>query len=169
MKRFMDAYLPREFPGLEFICIPHEGKSDLEKSLPRKLRAWREPGVRFLVIRDSDGSPPGHIEHNLCQICAGAGRPDAAVRLAYQELEAWYLGDVVLLGVAYGKDLSREAGKGTYRDPDSIGAPSALVKKLIPEFQKTDGARRLGALLEVDQNRSVSFREVRDAIAEQAG
>ena len=28
---------------LSFLCVAHEGKQDLEKSIPRKLRAWREP------------------------------------------------------------------------------------------------------------------------------
>lgn len=55
MKVLLDGLLPRLFPGLPFWCIAHEGKSDLELSIPRKLRAWREPGVRFVVIRDNDG------------------------------------------------------------------------------------------------------------------
>ena len=44
MKVLLDGLLPRLFPGLPFLCVPHGGKNDLEKSLPRKLRAWREPG-----------------------------------------------------------------------------------------------------------------------------
>ena len=54
MKILLEGLLPRLFPGLQFLCIPHEGKQDLEKSIPRKLRAWREPGVRFSVVRPSD-------------------------------------------------------------------------------------------------------------------
>lgn len=44
MKVFLEALLPRHFPGLNVQCVSHEGKKDLEKSIPRKLRAWREPG-----------------------------------------------------------------------------------------------------------------------------
>ena len=40
---------------MPFICVPHEGKQDLEKSIPRKLRAWREPSAHFIVVRDNDG------------------------------------------------------------------------------------------------------------------
>ena len=57
MKLFLDGLLPRLFPGLQFLCIPHEGKSDLEKSISRKLRAWNVPGDRFVVVRDNDGAP----------------------------------------------------------------------------------------------------------------
>ncbi len=52
MKVLLDGLLPRLFPELPFFCVPHEGKRDLELSIPRKLRAWREPGARFAVIRD---------------------------------------------------------------------------------------------------------------------
>ena len=37
-----------------FQCVPHDGKDDLERSIPRKLRGWREPGVRFVIVRDND-------------------------------------------------------------------------------------------------------------------
>ena len=39
MKVLLDGLLPRLFPGLLFLCVPHEGKQDLEKSVPKKLRA----------------------------------------------------------------------------------------------------------------------------------
>ena len=54
MKTLLEGLLPRIVPGMKFLCVPHEGKLDLEKSVPKKLRAWREPGVRFVVLRDND-------------------------------------------------------------------------------------------------------------------
>ena len=59
MKVLLEGLLPRLFPGLSFLCLSHEGKQDLEKSIPRKLKAWREPGVRFVVVRDQDGGTAG--------------------------------------------------------------------------------------------------------------
>lgn len=56
MKALLEGMLPRLFPGLNFQCVSHEGKSDLDKSIPRKLRAWREPGVRFIIVRDNDNA-----------------------------------------------------------------------------------------------------------------
>ena len=55
MAVLLEGLLPLLYPGLPFQCVSHEGKNDLEKSIPRKLRAWREPGVRFVIIRDNDG------------------------------------------------------------------------------------------------------------------
>jgi hypothetical protein len=46
MKAFLEGYLPRLIPDLDFLCIQHEGKQDLEKSIPRKFRAW--PGAAFV-------------------------------------------------------------------------------------------------------------------------
>ncbi len=41
MRVLLNGLLPRLFPGLPFKCVKHEGKTDLERSIPRKLRAWR--------------------------------------------------------------------------------------------------------------------------------
>lgn len=55
MRDLLNGLLPRLYPELNFLCLAHEGKSDLERSIPRKLRAWREPGVHFVILRDNDG------------------------------------------------------------------------------------------------------------------
>ncbi len=60
MKVLIDNLLPRLFPGWvdreHFQCIPHEGKSDLDRSIPRKLSGWRIAGDRFVIVRDNDGA-----------------------------------------------------------------------------------------------------------------
>lgn len=165
MKHFLDGLLPRVFPKLEFQCVPHEGKSDLERSLPRKLRGWREPGVQFVVLRDNDGADCRAMKSRLAKLCSGAGRADSLVRLACQELEAWYLAEMEALGAAYGVDLSRHSGRATYRDPDTIGSPAAEVKRLVPRFQKIDGARRLGQHVDPAISRSSSFRALISGVA----
>jgi hypothetical protein len=55
LKEFLDSYLPRFLPDLDFLCVKHEGKQDLEKSIPRKLRAWQQQ-AQFVVVRDNDGA-----------------------------------------------------------------------------------------------------------------
>lgn len=74
MKVLLEGLLPRWFPGLDFLCVPHEGKQDLEKSIPRKLQAWREPGVRFVVLRDDDGADCRALESRRVELCRDAGR-----------------------------------------------------------------------------------------------
>lgn len=159
MKVLLEGLLPRLFPDLGFLCVPHEGKQDLEKSVPRKLRAWREPGVRFVVLRDNDGGDCHGMKANLAALCQEGGRDDVLVRIACQELEAWYLGDPVALAEAFGDDkLRRIGGKALYRHPDSVQRPSAELQRLVPMFQKVSGARRMASLLSRERNSSRSFQ-----------
>ena len=81
MRILLEGLLPRLLPGLQFVCIPHEGKQDLEKSIPRKLRAWNEPGARFVVVRDNDIGDCRVLKKRLTTLCTLAGRWDTLVRI----------------------------------------------------------------------------------------
>jgi hypothetical protein len=165
MKILLEGLLPRLVPGISFICIPREGKQDLEKSIPRKLRAWREPGVRFVLVRDNDGGDCKALKQRLMAICAEAGRADTLIRIACQELEAWYFGEPTAPAKAFGKVRLNDIGnKSRYRKPDMIQQPSREIKKLIPEFQKVSGARKMSRHLSKDGNRSRSFQVFMDGI-----
>ncbi|TAK54307.1 MAG: DUF4276 family protein [Gammaproteobacteria bacterium] len=158
MKILLEGLLPRLFPHLPFLCVPHEGKQDLEKSIPRKLKAWREPGVRFCVIRDNDGADCAELKRNLVALCQRGGRDDALVRIACQELEAWYFGAPGALADAFGDERLRGiAAKARFRDPDGIVQPAAALTELVPEFQKVSGARSMARVLP-RENGSRSFQ-----------
>lgn len=165
MKVLLEGLLPRLFPDLAFLCIPHEGKPDLKRSIPRKLSAWRESGVRFVVLMDNDGGDCRATKENLAALCQGVARTDVLVRIACQELEAWYLGDPVALAEAFGNaKLSRIGSKALYRNPDSVQRAADEIKKLIPMFQKVSGARRMASLLSRETNNSRSFQVLIDGL-----
>lgn len=169
MKAFLDGLLPRLFPGLFFLCLPHEGKSDLEKSIPRKLRGWREPGVEFIIVRDNDGADCRAIKARLVAMCAAAGRSDAIVRIACQELEAWYFGDPQAVADAYEDAGFHNRVRGArFRDPDAIVTPSTALSDLVPSFQKVSGARRLAAQVSPERNGSHSFQVFLDSVQQAA-
>lgn len=149
MADLLDGLLPRLFPALRFQCIPHDGKQDLERSIPRKLRAWREPGVRFVVARDQDSADCRRVKENLAMLCRNAGRPDTLVRVVCRELEAWYVGDPQGLVQAFPESRRRplrELNQARYRDPDTVVRPSEAIAKQIPEFQKRLGGKAHGEL-----------------------
>jgi hypothetical protein len=153
----------------QFQCVPHEGKHDLEKSIPRKLRAWQEPGVRFVIVYDNDGGNCMELKQRLTALCNESGRPDTLVRIACQELEAWYFGDPEAMSMAFGKKQLRNIGnKSRYRDPDSISYPSKEISKLIPEFQKISGARKMSVHLDRTANRSGSYHALMDGLEQLA-
>ena len=158
MKVLLEGLLPRLFPDMPFLCVSHEGKQDLEQSIPRKLRAWREPGVRFCVVRDNDGADCRVLKRELVARCRSGGREDTLVRIACQELEAWYFGAAdVLADVFCDESLRRISAKARFRDPDAIVQPAAALAELVPEFQKVSGARSLARVLP-RENGSRSFQ-----------
>ena len=159
MKALLDRLLPRLFPSLTFRCVAHEGKQDLEKSVPRKLRGWNMPGDRFVVVRDNDGGDCHALKDRLLGLCRQGGRDDSLVRIACQELEAWYLGEPGALADAFQNEKLRGIGaRARYRNPDAVATPSKAIKRLIPEFQKISGARRMSQFLSKERNRSTSFQ-----------
>lgn len=135
----------------------HEGKSDLEKSIPRKLKAWHDPAAKFVVVRDQDSADCLDVKARLQALCSESGRPGAMVRIACRELEAWYLADLAAIDETYRTRLARLQAKKKFRQPDQISSPSRELASLVPAFRKIDGARRLGPLLDLENRRSTSF------------
>ncbi len=81
------------------------------------------------------------------------------MRIACQELEAWYLGGADALAEAFENATLRRIGdQARYRDPDMVARPSAEMERIVPEFQKISGARRMAPCLSRERNRSRSFQ-----------
>jgi hypothetical protein len=159
-REFLNGFLPRVLPGgLSFRCIAFEGKQDLESQLERKLRGWRTPDTKFVVLRDMDSSNCVTTKKNLLAKCTNAGRPDVLIRIACREIESWYLGDLDALGRTFNSQriLSKKS-KAKYRNPDNIGNPVQEIRALTNQhYQKISGSRQLGPELSIDDNRSHSF------------
>lgn len=163
MKILLDGFLPRLVPGwLEgehFLCIKHDGKSDLDLSITRKLQAWKTKGDRFVIVRDNDNADCVHIKARLRALCKGTSYPDTLIRLVCQELESWYVGDLQSLALAFGDPkLDSPALRKRFSVPDDWQKPSAELSRLIPTFQKGSGARAMSAHLRGVNNRSKSFQ-----------
>ena len=97
------------------------------------------------------------LKRKLNALCQQGQREDTLVRIACQELEAWYFGAPDVLAEAFGReDLRDISKKRKFRDPDSIVNPARALNKLVPEFQKISGARRMAKFL-IRGNSSHSF------------
>ena len=150
-------------PGLLPVHItPHflvfEGKQDLEKHLTRRLRGWLRPNSHFLVMRDQDSGDCVQIKQRLKTLCTDAGKPDATIRIVCRELESFFIGDWDAVAEAFDKEALRpHAHKAKFRNPDALGSPSLELKRLIPHYQKRDGARRIAPRLVHARNKSYSF------------
>lgn len=162
MKALLDRLLPRLFPGWtegqNFQCVPHEGKNDLDRSIPRKLSAWRVPRDRFIVVRDNDSANCVKLKAGLQALCSRSGRAETLVRLVCQELESWYLGDLrALAGAFEASKVDTPVHRKRFGHPDNWQKPSIEVKRLVPAFQKISGARIMAHHLNPADNQSRSF------------
>nr|VFK12937.1 MAG: protein of unknown function (DUF4276) [Candidatus Kentron sp. LFY] len=154
--------LPKIFPDWkekeDWRCIPHEGKADLENSVPRKLRGWRTPGDRFVILRDQDESDCLDVKRHLVNLCKEADRPDILIRIPCRELEAWFLGDLPAIARAYdAPSIIRKGGKKRFRDTDAVSRPSDVLYEWTGVRKKIDRARRISTQMDVDKNLSPSF------------
>lgn len=158
MRNCFKGLLPRLVPGTQCVLIPHEGKQDLERSIANKLKGWNVPEDKFVIVRDQDSGDCIKIKEKLVQLCRDAGKEPALVRIACRELEAWFLGDLSAVEQGTGaRNLSKLQGKKKYRNPDKIGSPSKELKRIVPEYSKTRGARMIGLHLSLETNTSHSF------------
>ena len=159
MKYLLDELLPRILPkDIDFQTIPHNGKRDLEKSIPRKLRGWNEPGdIRFVILHDQDTKDCIALKQELLQLCSVTDKP-VLVRISCQEMESWYFGDVNALASAYNNPKLKEISqKKKFRIPDAIPSPKEELYRLIPEHQQIAGAKLVAPHMNIANNTSVSF------------
>ncbi|MBU7005473.1 DUF4276 family protein [Phosphitispora fastidiosa] len=159
MKAVLDEILPSILPdGCTFHTIKHEGKTDMEKSIPRKLRAYRIPEVQFVVLRDQDNSDCKQVKQRLLQLCFEGGRTDALVRVVCHELESWFLGDLSAVEKAFNyKGIARKQEKAQFRNPDKLANPCEVLQKMVPEYQKYSGSKKIAKFMKIDTNCSLSF------------
>jgi hypothetical protein len=155
IKGFLPKLLPNNI-STKFVVF--EGKQDLEKRMERTLRAW-QTNAWFIVMRDQDSGDCHQIKQRLQEKCRATGRGDrCVVRVACRELESWFVGDWPAVAGAFDTPkLEALSGKAMYRDPDRLGSPVAELRKVIPSYQKRDGARRIGVRLSPENNQSRSF------------
>jgi len=166
-KVMLESLLPRLLPreiGIQ--CVAFEGKQDLEKQLPIKLKGWATPDTVFVVLRDQDNADCHQVKRNLRVLCEAANRPGVLIRIACRELESWYFGDLAAVERALEiGGLTGLQNKSRYRDPDSILRPSAELKKITKNrYQKVSGSRSIGKHLSLDNGRSSSFRNFIDGV-----
>lgn len=156
----LEGLLPKLIPGdVAIRYLVFEGKQDLEKQLPRKIRSWLMPDSLFVVMRDQDSMDCAEAKRRLVERVAESGRDGVLVRVACKEIESWVLGDWHAVAQAFEMpQLANQALKAIYREPDQLSNPVSELRKFIPEYQKRDGARRIGPFLDPNSNNSRSFR-----------
>lgn len=146
--------------------IVFEGKQDLEKQLPKKLRGYLNPRARFIVMRDQDQEDCRTIKKSLTALCPVSHRPRTIVRIACHELESFYLGDLQAVESGLGiTGLAGKQNKANFRDPDHLPSPARELAKLTGNrYQKIAGSRAIAPYLDLLAPRSKSFHHLLQAV-----
>jgi hypothetical protein len=164
MKTLLDQILKRILPeDADFLTIAHDGKQDLIKHIPSRLKAWLEPDARFVIVHDQDSNDCRDLKTRIREVCESSGK-NVLIRIAVIELEAWYWGDLQAVSLAYRKQIEHLGSKRKYREPDKIQNPKAELRKHIPDYNPMDGAKRIAEYMDIDGNTSNSFRVFVDGV-----
>lgn len=160
----LNEILPKIIPDpISFICIPHQGKQDLAKSIPTKIKAFKSfsPDTKFIIVHDQDSHDCQILKAELLEICQNAGQPNAMIRIICHELESWFLGDLAAVEKAYNlkpKSLSRQQTNRKYRNPDQLNSAKQELRSLVQEYYAGTHSKQIAPNLSLTQNTSQSFQ-----------
>jgi hypothetical protein len=165
---------------ISFYIHAFRSKSDLLNKLPKRLKGYGNflpPDWRIIVLIDEDRENCASLKENLNRAAEDAGLTVKSIapnisnfqvlnRLAVEELEAWFFGDVEAIHLAYMKVPLTLGTKSAYRDPDAIkgGTWEAMERELQRAgyyksgLAKIKAAREISAKMVPSRNRSRSFQ-----------
>lgn len=178
--------VPKIRGDLEYLQIhDFQGCRDLLAKLPSRFkgyRNWLPDNYRVVVVIDRDRQDCRALKERIITAAHGAGLRTMArgavprqvlVRVACEELEAWFFGDLPALARAFPgvpKDLDKKAG---FRDPDAIRNTWEQLERVLQVaghfkggLQKIRCAREVAAHMDPENNRSRSFQAFREGLRE---
>jgi hypothetical protein len=148
-----------------------QGKHELEHLLQGiTLSISKMPHSAILVTRDQDEEDCKLLKQRLL----GKMRhrtSNSRIRIVCRELEAWFLGDLQAVEMAYPRSkATKYQNKSELRDVDTLPQPSQYLKKIIPDFAKLPylpkikAAKKIAPYLNLQNNQSKSFQWTLQAI-----
>ena len=176
----LKAILPKILSNnVTFDFLVFEGKDNLLNNLSVRLKGyrWIPDDWRIMVLIDEDRRDCHELKAYLEKAAHEAGfvtksraaqNEDFQVvnRLAIEELEAWFFGDIEALHAAYSRVSINLQYQARYRDPDAIrGGTYEALERLLAErnyytdkLPKTEVAQNIAQHMEPSRNSSKSFR-----------
>lgn len=168
MQETLSILLPRILHGNwrlneNYFIRSHEGKSDLQKSIPNKIKVfskYHEP-AGIVIVHDQDSNNCKELKKYLLNICKENGTCPVLIRIACKELESWYLGDMQAISHAYPSfKIAQYRNKAKFRNPEQLNAADEL-RRILPEFQKVASAKAISIHLSIveEENKSESYQQ----------
>lgn len=162
-----------------------QGKQDLLKNLPERLRGyrpWLPANWHIVILLDKDQEDCFELKLKLEEIAHKGGfttrsnaSPDGKFniinRIAIEELEAWFFGDVPALQAAYPRIPRFLDRRRNFRNPDAIHNTCEALGRVLKGvgyyrggLPKIEVARRISVHMEPARNSSKSFQVFRSAL-----
>ena len=176
----LKAILPKMLSNdITFDFLVFQGKDDLLNNLSARLNGyrWIPDSWRIIVLVDEDQKDCHELKAYLEKAAREAGfvtkssaipNEDFQVvnRIAIEELEAWFFGDIEAMHAAYPRISRNLHAKAKYRNPDAIkgGTYETLERLLIQKkyftgrIPKPTVAQNIAQHMEPSRNRSKSFQ-----------
>jgi len=158
----------------------HQGKTDLLEKLPGRLRgykSWIPSDWRIVILLDVDDDICLTLKQKLENIACTAGfitkssacsqmNFQVVNRIAIEELEAWFFGDITAVNAAYPRISTNIVHKAKYRNPDAIlGGTWEALETILQKagyfkggMPKTTVAREISTHMLPMRNISHSFQ-----------
>jgi len=171
---------------VSFRIHPHQGKQDLLGKLLPRLRGyknWLPEDWRIVVLVDADDEDCRILKNRLENIANNARLVTKSRRtigcsfqvlnrLAIEELEAWFFGDIDAVRSSYPRISLNLGKKAKYRNPDAIkgGTWEALDREFKKVGYFSSGiskilvAREVSLYMEPERNLSRSFQVFRQGL-----
>jgi hypothetical protein len=156
-----------------------QGKQDLLKNLPKRLRGYRHwlPYDWYIVVLiDKDQEDCAKLKQKLEQTAHDEGfitrsnssqnmKLNVINRIAIEELESWFFGDVTALEITYPRIPRFLNRRKNFRDPDAIRNTAETLERVLKGagyyrggLPKIEVARRVSLHMEPRRNISKSFQ-----------
>ena len=167
----LKAILPQILPtswviNENYFIRVHEGKRDLQKSIPHKIRAfsnWSQ-SVGVIILHDQDDNDCKKLKSDLVDLCSTYTKnkkPPFLIRIACHELESWYFGDMNALSAVFPNfKPNNYKNKNKYKKPDdNCLHPKKELKRILGDYSQIQVAKEMGAKMDINKNSSESFNQ----------
>jgi hypothetical protein len=170
--------------GVTFAIHNFGGKQSMLSKIKQRLRGyarWMPPDFRIVILLDEDRQDCAELKSQVCKdieesglthkAVVADGEPfHCAVRVAVEEIEAWFFGDCDAIRAAYPKVSPTLEEKAPFRDPDAIaGGTWEQLERVLQRvgyyrtgMPKVEVAASIGEHMSIWANRSRSFQVFRD-------
>ncbi|MBN2378223.1 DUF4276 family protein [candidate division WOR-3 bacterium] len=179
--------IPRLFyKEIIYRILTHQGKKDLLSKLPCRLKGysrWIPKNYRIVILVDRDNENCHTLKSALEQAALISGLTTKSSvqthepfqilnRLAIEEIEAWFFGDVQALNSAFPRVPETLGRKAKYRNPDAIsGGTKEALEKVFQSYgyyktgmPRIEVAKKVSSFMNPSINKSKSFQTFKDGI-----